>query len=102
MPPYQWISIETECRDKGIEGEAIKPTRDTKDVSPHLGNQEAHNLIDPPIETLHQEAHASNVDRWATTQETARGRRSKKGLTSSTTTMKNRLASRLLRYHETM
>src|SRR5260370_18464317 len=101
MPPYRWISIRIECRDRGIEGEVIRPTRDTKDVSLHLGNQEAHNLIDPPIETPHQEGHASNVDRWATTRETARGERNKKELPSLTPPTQNQLASHLLLYHET-
>src|SRR5258707_13927072 len=102
MPPYQWISIEIGCCDRGIEGEAIKPTRDTKDALPHLGNQGGRSPIDPPIEILHQEEHASNVDKWATMRGIAQGRRSKKGLTSSTMTMKSRLTSRLLPYHETM
>src|SRR5258708_24897818 len=101
MPPYRWISIRIECRDRGIEGEATKPTRDTKDASPHLGNQEAHNPINPPIEIPHQGGHASNVGKWVTTRETARGGRNKKELTLSTTTMESRLTSQLLLCHET-
>src|SRR5258708_34525017 len=100
MPPYQWTSIETECHDKGIEEEAIKPTRGTKDASPHLENQEVHNPIDLPTKTPHQEEHASNVDKWATMPEIAQERRSKKGSTSSTMTMTSQFRSRPLLCHE--
>src|SRR5713226_5018233 len=102
MPWYQWILIETGCRDRGIEGEAIKPTKDTRDASPHLGNQEVHNPIDLPTEIPHQEEHASNVDKWATTPEIAQGRRSKKGSTLSTTMITSRFRSSPLLCHEIM
>src|SRR5258708_35673076 len=100
MPPYQWTSIETGCRDKGTEEEAIKPTKDTKGVSPHSENQEAHNLIDPPIETLHQEGHASSVDKWVTTLETVQGRRNKNESISSTMMITSRFKSNLPLSHK--
>src|SRR5216684_2821098 len=102
MPPYQWTSIETGCHDKGIKGGAIKPTKDTRDVSPHLENQEARNPIDLLTEISHQEGHASNVDKWATTPETAQERRSKKRSTSSTTMITSRFKSNPLLCHETV
>src|SRR5260221_13935645 len=102
MPPCQWTSIETECRDKGIEEGAIKPTKDTKDALPHLESQEVHNPIDLPTETPHQEEHASNADKWATTPEIVQERRSKKGSTSSTMTMKSQFKSCPLLCHEIM
>src|SRR5258708_10320935 len=100
MPPYQWTSIETGCHDKGIEEGAIKPTKDTRDASPHLENQEVHNPIDLPTEIPHQEGHASNVDKWATTPEIAQETRSKRGSNSSTMTMTRQFKSRLLLCHE--
>src|SRR5258708_38353676 len=102
MPQHQWTSIETGRRDKEIEEGAIKPTKDTKDTPPHLGNQEVHNPINPPTEIPHHEGHASNVDKWATTPEIAQERRSKRGLTSLTTTMTSKFKSRLLLCHEIM
>src|SRR5258708_26232441 len=100
MAPYQWTSIETGCRDKGIEEEAIKPTKDNRDASLHLENQEVHNPIDLPTEIPHQEGHASNVDKWATMPEIAQERRSKRGSTSSTTMITSRFQSSLLLCHE--
>src|SRR5712692_6636126 len=102
MPPFQWILTEPERHDKGTEEEAIRPTKDTKGMSPHLESRGGHNFIDPRTETLLQEVHASNADRWVISLETARGRRSRKGSTLSTTRTKSRLTSRPLLCHETM
>src|SRR5258707_7851455 len=102
MPPYQWISIEPERHDKGTEEGATKPTKDTRDASLHLGNEEAHNSIGPPTKTLHHEGHVSNVDKWAISPETAQGGRNRRKSTLSTTMIMSRLTSHLLPYHETM
>src|SRR5713226_2548600 len=93
MPPYQWTLIEPERRDKGIEEGATKPTKDTRDVLLHLGNEEVHNLINPPTKTLRQEGHVSNVGRWATSPETAQGRRNRRESTLSTTMTASQLTS---------
>src|SRR5713226_9087845 len=93
MPPYQWISIEPERPDKGIKEGATRPTRDTRDTSLHLGNEGAHNLIDPPSKILRQEGHVSNVDKWATSPETAQGGRNRRKSILSTTMTTSRLTS---------
>src|SRR5258707_1277283 len=102
MPPSQWTLIEPGRHDRDTEEGATRPTKDTRDVSLHLENEEVHKPIDPPTETLHREGHASNVDKWATSLETARGGRNRKESTLSTTMTKSRSISRLLLYHETM
>src|SRR5713226_9281444 len=102
MPPYQWTSTEPERHDKDTKEGATRPIKATKDASPHLEKEEAHNPTDPPTETLHPEGHVSNVDRWAISPETAQGGRSRKRSTSSTTTTMNRSTSHLLPCHETM
>src|SRR5229473_912298 len=84
MPPYQWISTGPEPHDKGIEEEVTKPTKGTKDESPHSGKEEDRNLIDPLTEIPHQEGHVSNADKWDTLPETALGGKRKRALTSST------------------
>src|SRR5258707_9010478 len=78
MPPYPWTLTEPGRHDQDTEEEAIKPTRGIRDVSPHLEKEEGHSPTDPPIEVLHQEGHASSVDKWATLPETVQGRRRRK------------------------
>src|SRR5258708_39946786 len=84
-PPYQWTSIETERHDKDIGEEAIKPTKDIKDVSPHSEKEEDHKPTNPPTEIPHQEEHASSADKWDTLPEIAQGGRRRKASISSTT-----------------
>src|SRR5258708_37422972 len=102
MPPSQWTLIEPGRHDRDTEEGATRPTKDTRAGLPHLENEEAHNPIDPPTETLHQEGHASNVDKWATSLETARGGRNRKESPLSPTLMKSRQISNPLLYHEPM
>src|SRR5258707_11573921 len=102
MPLYQWILIGPGRRDKGTKEEAIRPTKDTRDTSLHLGSEEAHNPIDPRTETSHHEGRVSNVDRWATSPETAQEGTSRRRSTLSTMMTVSRSTSHLLPYHETM
>src|SRR5216684_3070738 len=102
MPLYQWTLIGPEQRGKDTEEGATKAIKGTRDASLHLENEEAHNPTDPPTETLHHEGHASNVDRWATSQETALGRRNRRESTLSTTTTTSQSTSRPPPYPETM
>src|SRR5229473_1017054 len=81
MPPYPWILTEPGRHDPDTEEEAIKPIRGIRDVSPRLEKEEGHSPTDPPIELPHQEGHASNVDKWATSPETVQGRRRRKAST---------------------
>src|SRR5258708_35785081 len=78
MPLCQWTSTGPEQRDKDTKEGATKVIKDTRDASLHSENEEARNPTDPPTETRHHEGCALNVDRWATSPETALGRRSKK------------------------
>src|SRR5258708_5884694 len=102
MPPSQWTSIGPEQHNKDTGEGAIKPTKDTRDASLHLENEEAHNPIDPPTKTLHQEERASNVDKWVTSPGTAHGGRNRRRSTSSTTTIASQSTFRLLPYREIM
>src|SRR5713226_1541540 len=83
MPLYQWTSIGPERRDRDIGEEAIKPTKDIKDESPH---SESRDNTDPPTVTLHRREHVSSADKWDTLPETAREERRRRASTSSTTT----------------
>src|SRR5229473_6071051 len=85
MPLYQWTSTEPGPHDKGIEEEATKPTKGIRDALPHLGKEEDRNLTDLLTETLHQEEHVSNADRWDISPEIALGGRRRKASISSTT-----------------
>src|SRR5258708_8608359 len=87
MPPYQWISTELERHDKGIEEEVIKPTKGIKDAWPHLEKEEDRSRIDLPTETMHQEEHVLNVDKWDTSPEIVQGRRRRRVSISSITTI---------------
>src|SRR5258708_37890089 len=102
MPLCQWTSIGPEQHSKDTEEGATKAIKDTRDALLRSENEEARNPIDPLTETLHHEGHASNVDRWATSPETALGRRSKRESTLSTMTTMSRSISRLPPYPETM
>src|SRR5216684_2927558 len=102
MPRYPWTSIEPGQHDKDIEGGATRATKGTKDVSPRLENEEAHNPTDPLTETLHHEEHALNADRWVISPGTVQRRGRKKASTSSTTmSMTSQSIFRLPLLHET-
>src|SRR5229473_5931034 len=102
MPQCQWTSIGPEQHGKDTEEGATKAIKDTRDASLRSENEEARNPIGPPTETLHHEGRASNVGRWATSPETALGRRSKRESTLSTTTTTSQSTSRPPPYPETM
>src|SRR5260370_5188397 len=85
MPPDQWASKEPGRDDKDIGEGGIKPTKDTKDASPHSEKEEDHNPTDPPTEIPRQEEHVSNADKWDISPEIAqRGRRRKASISSTT------------------
>src|SRR5216684_5741122 len=102
MPLCQWTWIEPEQHNKGTEEEATRGAKGIKDVSLHLENEEARNLIVLPTRTSHQEEHVLNVAKWATLLGTVQGGRSKKVSTSSTTMTTSQSTFRLLPSHETM
>src|SRR5258707_15591805 len=102
MPLSQWTLIGPEQHNKDTGEGATKVTKDTRDALLHLGKKEVRSPTDPPTEIPHHGEHASNVGKWAPSQETARGGRSKKGSTSSTTRITSRLASQLPLYFEIM
>src|SRR5258707_11195012 len=94
MPLCQWTSTGPEQHDKDTEEGATKVIKDTRDVSLPSENKEARNPTDPLTGTWHHEGRASNVDRWATSLETALGRRSRKESILSTMMTTSRSTSR--------
>src|SRR5229473_4833956 len=102
MPLCQWTSTGPEQHGKGTKEGATKAIKGTRDASLCSETEEARNPIDPPTETLHHEERASNVDRWATSPETAPGRRSKRESTLSTMMTTSRSTSRPPPYPKTM
>ena|SRR5216684_930960 len=81
--PYPWISIEPEQHAKDIEEGDIKGIESTEGALLCWKNQVAHETTDLLTKPPRQEEHASNVDKWATSPETAQGKRSQQILISS-------------------